>query len=122
MPLTIFKVQPGHEDVISVDKEGSSGFTLHSPISLDIPPHAHCDILFPLCVGIPAGHVGILKTVGSLSRRYALNSVDSVIHPYYRGNIHMSLINDGPDLVELRKGDPVYNLIVVPVNMNHVFI
>lgn len=117
-PIVNFTVLDGREKAVS-QKPLSSGFILHSPKSFNIAPGQYSDVDFDIAVDIPEGYVGLMHTVGQLSRFKAVNANDSVIHPYYRKTLHLSVVNNGHDVVEIRKGDPVCVLIVMAALLDY---
>lgn len=109
-----FTVLDKRDNAITV-RDNGSGFTLHSPVSFTLKPGQYSDIDFQISAEIPPGYVGIINTVGGLARYKAVNANDSVIQPYYTKALHLSVVNNGHDPVEIRKGDPVCIMIVIPV-------
>lgn len=117
-PIVKFTVLDQRKNAVTL-RENGSGFTLHSPVSFTLKPGQYSDIDFQISVEIPPGHVGLINTVGGLARYKAVNANDSVIQPYYTKALHLSVVNNGHDAVEIRKGDAVCIMIVMPVLLDH---
>jgi len=70
-----------------------------------------------LAVAIPAGHAGLVLPRSGLASRQGLTLANSpgLIDEGYRGEIIVAVVNLDPDQpVEIRKGDRIAQLVVVP--------
>jgi dUTP pyrophosphatase len=74
-----------------------------------------------MAVAIPAGYVGLVAPRSGLAARHGIGVVNApgVIDAGFRGEIHVILINFGGEAVELRRGERIAQLLVVPVADQH---
>lgn len=67
-----------------------------------------------IAVALPAGHVGLVADRSSLAKR-GLKTAGGVIDAGYRGEIGVILMNLSHERQELKKGERVAQLLIVPV-------
>lgn len=70
-----------------------------------------------IAVAIPAGHAGLVAPRSGLAARLGISVVNGpgIVDSGYRGEINVILINHGTDRLELKRGDRIAQLVVVPV-------
>lgn len=75
------------------------------------------DYLFPLgwSVAVPQGYVMIVKEKSGRAVNNKLHVGACVIDPGYRGEVHCHLFNAGQDVVRIKAGEKIAQIIVVPV-------
>jgi dUTP pyrophosphatase len=65
-------------------------------------------------VAIPAGHVGFLKSKSGLNVKSGIQS-EGVIDAGYTGSICVKLYNHGSQAVEIKKGQKISQLVILPI-------
>lgn len=65
-------------------------------------------------IEIPEGYVGFLKSKSGLNVKHHLTS-DGVIDAGYTGSIVVKLYNQGNDYYQVKKGDKISQLVILPI-------
>lgn len=97
----------------SAPRFGDAGFDLRAASSYLMEPQAQILVSTGLKVSIPAGYVGIIKDRSSMALRQ-LYTHAGVIDSNYRGEVKIVLSNRGSAIQEIKVGDKVAQLLVVP--------
>lgn len=63
----------------------------------------------------PEGYAAIVKDKGSLPKNAGLHSMGGVFDAGYRGEYNVNLINLGEEPYEIKKGDKIAQLVILPV-------
>jgi dUTP pyrophosphatase len=98
-------------------RDGDAGLDLQANDTLKVGPGERAMIPTGLAVAIPAGHAGLVLPRSGLASRQGLTLANSpgLIDEGYRGEIIVAVVNLDPDQpVEIRKGDRIAQLVVVP--------
>lgn len=97
---------------------GSAGFDLHAAVD---KPVCVCEgyrwrIPTGFAVQIPDGYVGLVCTRSGLAWREGITVLNApgIIDADYRGELEVLLINLGHEMAELKRGDRIAQLVVVP--------
>lgn len=74
------------------------------------------DLESKLAVEIPKGHFGMVVARSGLSFKHQIKLINDVgvIDEDYRGDIRLRLVNDGKKDYEIKKGDRVAQMIIIP--------
>ena len=99
-------------------QEGDAGLDLCSSEDVVVEPGERVVIGTGIAVAIPSGYVGFTTPRSGLAARHGLSMVNApgVIDSGYRGEIKVILVNLDPrESIEVRRGDRVAQLVVVPV-------
>jgi dUTP pyrophosphatase len=99
-------------------REGDAGLDLHSAEDFTLEPGERAVIATGIAIAIPAGFVGLTTPRSGLAARQGLSMVNApgVIDSGYRGEVKLILINLDPrDPIDVKRGDRVAQLLVVPV-------
>jgi dUTP pyrophosphatase len=97
---------------------GDAGLDLHAAEDASLPPGARAVIGTGIAVAIPQGFTGLATPRSGLAARLGLSIVNApgVIDSGYRGEIKVILINLDPvDVIEVRRGDRIAQMLIVPV-------
>lgn len=73
-----------------------------------------------IALALPAGHVGLVADRSSLGKR-GIKTAGGVIDAGYRGEIHIVLWNISPASVQLKRGERIAQLLILPVATPAVF-
>lgn len=95
-------------------KDGDAGFDLFATRS-DVIWHGG-QLVLPIGIAceIPPGWVGVIKPRSGMAVTHMVNVHAGVIDSGFRGEIHVCLINHGDRPVEIKKGDRIAQMVVVP--------
>jgi dUTP pyrophosphatase len=99
-------------------REGDAGLDLHIASDVTIAAGERVVVGTGVAVAIPAGHVGLVTPRSGLAARLGLSIVNTpgVIDSGYRGEVKLALVNLDPrSAIELRRGERVAQLLVMPV-------
>ena len=102
----------------SYQRVGDAGMDLYSTHDATIPPSGRAIVGTGIAVAIPDGYAGFVAPRSGLAARLGLSVVNApgIVDSGYRGEIKVILINHDPvDVIEVRRGDRVAQLLVVPV-------
>jgi dUTP pyrophosphatase len=67
-----------------------------------------------IALAIPGGFVGLVADRSSLAKR-GLKTAGGVIDAGYRGEIHIVMWNVSPEAFELKKGERLAQLLIIPI-------
>jgi dUTP pyrophosphatase len=98
-------------------RDGDAGLDLQANETLKVGPGERAMVPTGLAVAVPAGHAGLVLPRSGLASRQGLTLANSpgLIDEGYRGEILLAVVNLDPDQpVEIRKGDRIAQLLVVP--------
>ncbi|MGH2682732.1 MAG: dUTP diphosphatase [Actinomycetota bacterium] len=104
-------------DLPSYAKEGDAGLDLRSNEDVTVKPGDRALVPTGLAVAIPPGHAGLVLPRSGLAsgRGLTLANAPGLIDAGYRGEIIVAVVNlDREDAVEIRRGDRIAQLLVVP--------
>ena len=95
-------------------RAGDAGYDLYSVEQYCIAPFQRAVVDTGLHLEIPRGFVGLVKDRSSVAT-LGLHTLAGVIDSSYRGELKILLANLGDTEFEVRKGQKIAQLIVVPV-------
>ena len=67
-----------------------------------------------IALALPAGHVGLVADRSSLGKK-GIKTAGGVIDAGYRGEIHIVLWNISPESIQLKRGERIAQLLILPV-------
>lgn len=67
-------------------------------------------------VEIPIGYMGLFLNKSGVASKKSLVTGAQVIDPYYSGEVHLDMHNIGNNSVEIRPGDKITQMALVPVS------
>ena len=68
-----------------------------------------------VCVEIPKGYVGLIKSKSGLNVKFGITSGHGVIDSGYTGSIRVKLYNHTDCAYRFNKGDKITQLVIVPI-------
>lgn len=94
----------------------AAGLDLKSNEDVVIHPGQIIDIKSMLAVEIPHGYFGMIVARSGLSYKRQIKLINDVgiIDEDYRGDIGIRLINEGQEKYQIKKGDRIAQMIIVP--------
>jgi len=96
---------------------GDAGLDLYAADSTTLQPGERALVPCGIAVAIPAGHVGLVNPRSGLAVDHGLTLLNApgTIDSGYRGELKVLLVNLGQAAVEVRHGERVAQLLLVPV-------
>lgn len=91
-----------------------AGLDLMSREDKKVPAHGSAVFDTGVCVELPHGTVGFLKSKSGLNVRHNLTS-DGVIDVGYTGSIRVKLYNHGKLDYAVNRGDKISQLVILPI-------
>ncbi len=84
---------------------------------VELAPGARQAVPTGVAVAIPEGYAGLVTPRSGLALRHGIGVVNGpgLVDSGYRGEIKVLLVNHGPEIVRLARGDRIAQLVVVPV-------
>jgi dUTP pyrophosphatase len=109
-----------HPDAVLPERAhpGDAGLDLRSVVDVSLRPGERATIPTGLAVAIPDGYAGYVQPRSGAAARQGLGLVNSpgLIDAGYRGEIKVIAINlDPAELIEIRRGDKIAQLVVLAV-------
>ena len=93
-------------------KENSAGFDMYAPERVEIHPGCSYWVKSGVSMAIPYGYVGLIHPRSGLAYKHSLTTLGGVIDADYRGEVLIGLHNLGKDLIEIKAGDRVCQMLV----------
>lgn len=100
---------------------GAAGLDLRAAVPSDAPtiiePGRCASIPTGIAIALPPGTEGQVRPRSGLAARHGITVLNSpgTVDSDYRGEIHVLLVNHGPDSFSVARGDRIAQLIVAPV-------
>lgn len=94
--------------------EHDGGLDLYSRQDAVINPGESCRFDTGVHMAIPEGFVGFIKSKSGLNVKYGIQS-EGVIDSGYTGSIVVKLFNHGDLPVEIKKGQKISQLVLLPI-------
>lgn len=91
-----------------------AGYDMSAPEDFNIYPQSSAFVDLKVAVKIPEGWVGLLTHRSSMAVKLETAGSLGVIDSDYTGSIRAKLFNHGDDLVKIKKGERIVQLVVVP--------
>ena len=91
-----------------------AGLDLYSPCFGIIPPNESLCFDTGVHIEIPEGYVGMIKSKSGLNVKNGITS-EGVIDSGYTGSMVVKLYNHGYEIVEIRKGQKISQLVILPI-------
>jgi dUTP pyrophosphatase len=98
-------------------RDGDAGLDLQANANRKVGPGERVMVPTGLAVAIPPGHAGLVLPRSGLASRQGLTLANApgLIDAGYRGEIIVAVVNLDPvEPVEIRRGDRIAQLLVVP--------
>lgn len=93
---------------------GAAGFDIYADGDYDLRPGAMMLVPGGFHVAIPRGWCGQIWPRSGWATKFGIDRLAGLIDSDYRGEVHVSLINHGDQLVEIRKGDRIAQIVFSP--------
>lgn len=93
---------------------GDAGLDLYSRENKELKPGEWYNFLVGFALEFPVGYVAFIKDKSGLSVKYGLHTIGGVFDWGYRGEYNVTLINLGQAVYQIKKGDKLAQLIILP--------
>lgn len=117
VPLAVRRLDHGLP-LPAYQREGDAGLDLHAAADVTIGPGEREVVGTGVAVAVPPGYAGLVTPRSGLAARCGLSIVNTpgVVDSGYRGEVRLALVNLDPrHSIEIRRGDRVAQLLLVPV-------
>jgi len=96
---------------------GDAGLDLHAADTTTLQPGQRALVPCGIAIAIPEGHVGLVHPRSGLAVDHGLTLLNApgTIDAGYRGEVKVLMINHGDTPVEIRHGQRVAQLLLLPV-------
>lgn len=91
-----------------------AGYDLYSTESVTIAPGESYTFDTGVCMEIPWGFAGFIKSKSGLNVRHGLTS-EGVIDSGYNGSIRVKLYNHGTETYHVNRGDKISQIVIIPI-------
>jgi dUTP pyrophosphatase len=94
--------------------DGDAGLDLAAAADVELPAGGRAAVPTGLAVAIPRGWVGLVHPRSGLARRQGVTVANApgTIDAGYRGEVQVLLVNLGGEMVTLRRGDRIAQLLL----------
>ena len=99
---------------LTAPRPGDAGYDVYSIESYRVAPGKRILVETGLYLEIPGGYVGLVKDRSSVAA-VGLHTLAGVIDSAYRGELKILLVNLAEEIMDIRIGQKVAQLLVVPV-------
>lgn len=114
------KIKKESQDIITPTKghESDAGFDIYAPFDFIVGPGSLSDRI-NLGVGfeVPKGYVGIISERSSQGKK-GIQTIGNIVDYGYTGNVHVTLINNGTEPYEIKKGDRICQIYFSAIFMD----
>ena len=97
--------------------DGDAGLDLFARYPVILEPGQRRIVDTGVVVAIPIGHAGLMIPRSGLAAGRGITVINSpgLIDAGYRGELRVILLNQGDERVEIRRGDKVVQLVIIPI-------
>jgi dUTP pyrophosphatase len=95
---------------------GDAGLDLHTIKDAVLEPNVPTRLATGIAAAIPTGHVGLICDRSSMGAK-GIRTLGGVVDSGYRGEIQVILINLGKESYQVRHGDKIAQILILPVNL-----
>lgn len=91
-----------------------AGYDLRTPVNVYVPANGSAVVDTGVCMAIPEGYVGFLKSKSGLNVKYDLTG-EGVIDSGFAGSITVKLYNHGNEGYLFNCGDKLIQIVLLPI-------
>ena len=92
----------------------AAGYDFFASQSVNIPAGQSYRVKTNVKVNIPTGCVGTFHSKFNMAFKHLVMVLGGVISPEFNEEVSIGLINMGHDMLEIRKGDAIAQLVITP--------
>lgn len=94
--------------------DGSAGFDLYADEDCRLGPSSRKAVSTGIAVGIDPDKVGLIWPRSGMATKHGIDTGAGVIDSDYRGEVKVLLFNHGDWSFEIKRGDRIAQLLIVP--------
>ena len=94
--------------------ESDAGFDLYSTQTILLTPGMHHCCMTDISIQFPVGYFWWIAPRSGLASKHALHVLGGIIDQWYTGNIGVILINLWTQAYDIKQGDRIAQLIIMP--------
>lgn len=94
---------------------GDVGMDMYSTENCILKPGERKIFFTGFALEFESGYAAIVKDKSSLSKNAGIHTMGGVFDAGYRGEYNVNLINLGQEEYEIKKGDKIAQLVIIPV-------
>jgi dUTP pyrophosphatase len=116
--VPIVRVRPSTLPLPAYMSPGAAGMDLMADVeAVELAPGARALVATGIAIALPAGYEGQVRPRSGLAVRQGLTVLNApgTIDSDYRGEVQVLLVNLGHEVVTVRRGDRIAQLVVAPV-------
>jgi dUTP diphosphatase len=116
--VPIVRVRPSTLPLPAYMSPGAAGMDLMADVeAVELAPGARALVATGVAIALPAGYEGQVRPRSGLAVRQGLTVLNApgTIDSDYRGEVQVLLVNLGHEVVTVRRGDRIAQLVVAPV-------
>jgi dUTP diphosphatase len=116
--VPIVRVRPSSLPLPAYMSPGAAGMDLMADVeAVELAPGARALVATGIAIALPAGYEGQVRPRSGLAVRQGLTVLNApgTIDSDYRGEVQVLLVNLGHEVVTVRRGDRIAQLVVAPV-------
>ncbi len=113
MKLQFKKLKPEAFD-LSYAHPGDAGLDLRALENYTLQPGERKIFDLGFALEFPETHVALVKDKGSLPKNGGIHTMGGVFDAGYRGEYNVNLINLGSEPYEIKRGDKIAQLVIMP--------
>lgn len=91
-----------------------AGFDIKTPYTVVIQPHDSIVVDTGVCMLIPEGYVGMLKSKSGLNVKHGITG-EGVVDAHYKGSIVAKLYNHSDEPHIFNTGDKLIQIVLLPI-------
>lgn len=95
--------------------DGASGFDCQSTIDVELSSNERCRIPLGICIEIPPGYEGQVRSRSGLSFNEGLVVIPGTIDSDYRGEICAIVVNMDNRIRKISKGQRIAQFVIAPI-------
>lgn len=96
-------------------RDGDAGIDIRTVENTRLEPKQRKTLKTGLFFAIPAGYVGLVKDRSGLAARSGIHTLAGVVDSNYRGELKIVLLNTSNELFDIKAGDRIAQILIVPV-------
>ena len=110
-PTAILPTRAHHDD---------AGLDLYSVEEIKIAPGERVAIATGLAFAVPSGYVGLVWDKSGVALNLGLTCLAGVLDAQYRGELKIVVLNVGSEIVEIKSGQKVAQLLIQKIELPEV--